>query len=130
MPTEKPKISAYVPQVVYDRMKEFQEAKGLSMSQAITVVLTEYFGLSQEIESSSLREVSGVSLQAFRELEARVKQLEMNEKLGNDILNRKVDRLAEQVKNINNRLEEKMKKKRQKSNTTEEKDLQLSIDLK
>lgn len=46
MPTENPKISAYVPQVVYDRFKKFQEERGLSMSQAAIEVFVEYFGIN------------------------------------------------------------------------------------
>lgn len=46
MPTENPKISAYVPQVVYDRFKKFQEERGLSMSQAAIEVFVQYFGIN------------------------------------------------------------------------------------
>nr|ABO47827.1 hypothetical protein [Johanseniella A1345] len=45
MPTENPKISAYVPQVVYDSFKQFQEERGLSMSQAAIKIFAEYFGI-------------------------------------------------------------------------------------
>lgn len=46
MPTENPKISAYVPQVVYDRFKQYQEERQLSMSQAATEILAHYFELN------------------------------------------------------------------------------------
>lgn len=48
MPTENPKISAYVPQVVYDRFKQYQEERQLSMSQAAIEILAHYFGLHLE----------------------------------------------------------------------------------
>lgn len=46
MPTENPKISAYVPQVVYDRFKQFQEEHNLSMSQAAIEIFAAYFGIN------------------------------------------------------------------------------------
>ena len=48
MPTENPKISAYVPQVVYDRFKQYQEERQLSMSQAVTEILAHCFELNLE----------------------------------------------------------------------------------
>lgn len=45
MPTENPKISAYVPQVVYDEFIKFRDEKGLSMSQAATVIFADYLGV-------------------------------------------------------------------------------------
>ncbi len=46
MPTENPKISAYVPQAVYDRFKQFQEEHKLSMSQAAIEIFAAYFGIN------------------------------------------------------------------------------------
>lgn len=48
MSTENPKISAYVPQVVFDRFKKYQEERGISMSQAVLEIFTHYFGLNLE----------------------------------------------------------------------------------
>ncbi len=56
MPTENPKISAYVPQVVYDRFKQFQEERELSMSQAAIEIFAHYFGINLEV---SLKEFTG-----------------------------------------------------------------------
>jgi hypothetical protein len=53
MPTENPKISAYVPQVVYDRFKQFQEERKLSMSQAATELIVQYFGINLKEESTA-----------------------------------------------------------------------------
>jgi hypothetical protein len=53
MPTENPKISAYVPQAVYDRFKQFQQERGLSMSQAATELFSEYFGINLADNSTS-----------------------------------------------------------------------------
>lgn len=51
MPTENPKISAYVPQVVYDRFKEFQEERELSMSQAAIEIFAHYFEINLEVST-------------------------------------------------------------------------------
>ena len=76
MPTDNPKISGYIPQLLFDRLKEFQNERGLSMSQAIAVVLSEYFGLEGFIKSSqSSVEVGGVSLERFQNLEGLVREL-------------------------------------------------------
>jgi hypothetical protein len=49
VPTENPKISAYVPQAVYDHFKEYQEERGISMSQAAIEIFAHYFGLDLEV---------------------------------------------------------------------------------
>ena len=51
MPTDNPKISAYVPQVVYDRFKEFQEERELSMSQAAIEIFAHYFEINLEVST-------------------------------------------------------------------------------
>ena len=83
MPTDNPKISLYVPQKIYDRFKEFQESneKKLSMSQAGTIILAEYFG-EKEILKGIIEKttqgttIGGVTLARFEELENKVKELE------------------------------------------------------
>jgi hypothetical protein len=57
MPTENPKISAYVPQAVYDRFKQFQEERGLSMSQATVELLVDYFGI--DLANNSTEKITG-----------------------------------------------------------------------
>lgn len=57
MPTENPKISAYVPQVVYDRFKQFQTERELSMSQAVVELLVDYFGI--DLTANPTREFTG-----------------------------------------------------------------------
>ena len=63
MTTDNPKVSGYVPQSAYDHLMEFKTARGYaSVSQAITAVLEEYFGLRQSPSYSSnsrLDEVEG-----------------------------------------------------------------------
>jgi hypothetical protein len=59
MPTDNKKISAYVPDVVYDRFKQFQEEHKLSMSQAAIEIFAAYFGinLNPTIPSNSTSEL-------------------------------------------------------------------------
>lgn len=46
MPTDNPKISAYVPKIVYDRFEQLRkESNGVSMSQLATIIFAKYFGL-------------------------------------------------------------------------------------
>ena len=76
MPTENPKISLYVPQHIYDRFIEYKEESGLSMSQAGTVLLAEYFGLEETIKD--IREgfaIGGVTLDRVEKIENEIKQL-------------------------------------------------------
>jgi hypothetical protein len=63
MATDNPKVSAYVPPVVKDRLTQFREEKGISESQAVIVILSEYFGLKQELNRLSKGiEVGGITL--------------------------------------------------------------------
>lgn len=56
MPTENPKISAYVPRIVHDAFRDYQQKRGLSMSQAVIEIFVEYFGLNLE---APLQEFTG-----------------------------------------------------------------------
>jgi hypothetical protein len=50
MSTDNPKVSGYVPQHIYDHFKVFCEERGISMSQAVTVIFAEYFGLELQVD--------------------------------------------------------------------------------
>ena len=63
MPTENPKVSGYIPQVVYDHLMQFKSERGLSVSQAVTAILEEYFGCSKvDHTNQRLEKVEGKSL--------------------------------------------------------------------
>ena len=82
MPTDNPKISLYVPQQIYDRFRDFQQEQNLSMSQAGTVVLAEYFGLEETIkEITKGTTIGGVTLAEFEIIKKRLSQLENEIKL-------------------------------------------------
>jgi hypothetical protein len=74
MPTANPKISAYVPQDLYDRFIDFKEQRGLSsVSQAAIVILTEFFGCGTPSRLPS--DLPGVPLEEFQALVQRVDHL-------------------------------------------------------
>lgn len=76
MPTDNPKISAYVPQVVYDRFDEFRRESGLSMSQSAAVIFAKYFGL-EDIVKEITREttIDNSALDRIKALESQVGDL-------------------------------------------------------
>ena len=53
MSTNNPKVSAYIPQHIYDPFKLFCEQRGISMSQAVAVIFAEYFGLDSSVDQKS-----------------------------------------------------------------------------
>ena len=73
MPTDKPKISAYVPHRLKVAVEGFAASRKISESQAVTIILAEYFQIEIEINRSN---VGGVTLSKVQELEERIKQLE------------------------------------------------------
>lgn len=69
MPTDNPKVSGYVPKAVYDRLIQFKDERGVSISQAVTVVLAEYFGVDHFVDQVSL---GGVTLAQIDKLEQKL----------------------------------------------------------
>lgn len=67
MPTDNKKISAYVPDVIYDRFVQFQEEHELSMSKAAIEIFAAYFGIN--LNPAVFSESTG-------ELQSRVSKLE------------------------------------------------------
>ena len=76
MPTNNPKISAYVPQVVYDRFEQFRKESGLSMSQSAIVIFAKYFGL-EDIAKGVTGEITtdDSALDRIKALESQVDDL-------------------------------------------------------
>jgi hypothetical protein len=70
MPTDNPKVSAYVPQIIKDRLSQFREEQDISESQAVTIILAEYFGLSEMLaRSPQSLGIGGVTLARIEALE-------------------------------------------------------------
>lgn len=74
MTTDKPKVSAYVPQPIKDRLKQFAEENSFSESQAVTAILSEYFGIEQELSNGLT--TGGVTLARMEALEESLRQLQ------------------------------------------------------
>jgi hypothetical protein len=76
MPTDNPKVSAYVPQLIKDRVTQFRQEQEISESQAVTIILAEYFGLSQLLgRSPGELAVGGVTLARMEATEQRLSTL-------------------------------------------------------
>jgi hypothetical protein len=76
MTTNNPKISAYVPQAVYDRFEQFRKESGLSMSQSAIVIFAKYFGL-EDIANGVAGEITtdNSALDRIKILESQVDDL-------------------------------------------------------
>ena len=79
MATENPKVSAYVPQILKDRLTKFREEReGISESQAVTVILAEYFNIEQVLDRiPEGAVVGGVTLGRVEALENQVVELRL-----------------------------------------------------
>ena len=74
MPTEKDKISAYVPEVVYKAFNKFKDDNKLSMSQAATLIFSEYLGVGLPILGQS-QYVTGGLLDKINSIEKTLSDL-------------------------------------------------------
>jgi hypothetical protein len=74
MGTDNPKVSAYVPQAIKDRLKEFRkERDNISESQAVTIILAEYFQMPEVLgRSPEMASTGGVTLGRMEALEGRL----------------------------------------------------------
>lgn len=72
MGTKHPKVSAYVPQVLKDRLDKFiKERNDIPESQAVNIILAEYFGMT-EVLGRSPQGGGGVTLARMEALEKRL----------------------------------------------------------
>jgi hypothetical protein len=96
MPTTNPKVSAYIPQHLFDRFKSFYEERRLSMSQAVAVIFAEYFEVSLLVDHSSELRNSSIS-QRLEEVERKLAQVSgLHSRLLSE-LEEKVDSLAKDI---------------------------------
>jgi hypothetical protein len=99
MGTDNPKVSAYVPQALKNRLKEFRkERNDISESQAVTIILAEYFQMPEVLGRSPENAVAGgVTLGRMEALEEKLTDLATLvdcrlQKLGEEI--EKISRLS------------------------------------
>lgn len=93
MPTDNPKVSAYVPQALKDRLTQFRQERELSESQAVIAILAEYFQMKEEIGRGSDRvSVGGVTLARMEDLEKRMSDLQ-------SLVNQRFQELSESINN-------------------------------
>lgn len=86
MPTDNPKVSAYVPEAVKNRLTQFREEQGnISESQAVILILSEYFGIEQIVKTQS---IGGVTPRRIETIESRLDQLEELEKTVRELQDR------------------------------------------
>lgn len=77
MGTDNPKVSAYVPQAIKDRLKKFRkERDDMPESQAVTIILAEYFQMPEVLGRSPEGLIAGgVTLARMEALEEKVANL-------------------------------------------------------
>jgi hypothetical protein len=94
MGTDNPKISAYVPQVLKERLKQFREERDISESQAVTIILAEYFQIPEVVgRSPEGRVVGGVTLARIETLEERLTDF-------TTLVDRRLQQLGEEIEKI------------------------------
>lgn len=73
MGTNNPKVSAYVPELLKERLTQFREERGVSESQAVTIILAEYFQIPEVLGRPSESGIAGgVTLARMEALEERL----------------------------------------------------------
>jgi len=72
MPTKKPRVAAYLPDTLYRKFKQFAEENKIGDSQALILVLSNYFEVTQEVAHFSSPDL----LSRFESLEKVVLQIQ------------------------------------------------------
>lgn len=77
MATNKPKISGYIPQHIFDLLLRFKDEQGFkSVSEALTVILSIHFGVETEVDhKGGLLPAKYVPIEEFQALQERVNSL-------------------------------------------------------
>lgn len=107
MPTDNPKVSAYVPQVLKNRLKDFREERDdISESQAVTIILAEYFQMPEALgRSLSGSSVGGVTLARMEALEEKLATLAVPPSSIPTELLGKIEQLDALVESLEKRIE-------------------------
>jgi hypothetical protein len=107
MGTDNPKVSAYIPQILKDRLKEFREERdGISESQAVTIILAEYFQMPEVLgRSLTGSSAGGVTLARMEALEEKLATLAVPPSSIPSELLGKVEQLSVLVESLEKRIE-------------------------
>ena len=106
MPTDNPKVSAYVPQSIKDRLKAFREERDISESQALILILAEYFGMPEAlVRSHQGNHAAGVTLARIEVLEEKLASLTVPQSSLPSGLLEKIDQLSLSISFFAERLE-------------------------
>lgn len=103
MPTKNPKVSAYIPQHIFDCLKTFYEERNISMSQAVAIIFAEYFSVDYQVDQVS-ELPSGQILSKLQILEDKVNSFSNpSSELISELLS-KVHSLSKIVISLENRI--------------------------
>lgn len=103
MPSKRPKVSAYVPQHIFNYIKAFADERKLTVSQAATLVFAEYFQVDYQVnQSGSL--VGTESLARIEALEEQIRNLPFTDNSLLSSLPSKLQLLESLVAQIESRL--------------------------
>lgn len=96
MSTTNPKVSAYIPQHIFDRFQSFYQEKGISMSQAVAVIFAEYFEIEPEVNYSG-----GLLSDRVRDLELKLSKLSsLNSSSSSELPEEAVSKLKSELLDI------------------------------
>lgn len=79
MPSDNPKVSAYIPPHIFDRFEQYKKEKNVSMSQAVAVIFAEYFQLDLQVNYSSSLLGGEAIITRLESLEKEVQDLKSSE---------------------------------------------------
>jgi predicted aminopeptidase len=109
MATNNPKISAYVPTAVYERLIAFQKTQKLSASKTLSLILVEYFGLQEVVQWSTAGiAIGGVSLSEIEKEKKRQHEF-------NNLLLTEINDLRDRLEALENKPVSKPRSRRQKT---------------
>lgn len=75
MATENPRVAGYVPKEVFDRLMDFRKEQDISVSQALTIILAEYFKVSYQSVQVVAHFDEFITREEFEALSAKVDAL-------------------------------------------------------
>jgi hypothetical protein len=96
MPTDNRRIATYIPKEIDDRFQAFRQEKGVSESKALILLMSEYFGVSQQVAYSSDSPLA----KQIEELSSLVSELksELSTKIGEERISELKSELLSELK--------------------------------